>query len=112
MELLNKIKFSDEDELYILGDAVDRGPELIKDLNDYDLYDFLEKRADYSKRYYPDENTYLITGHTPTIYIDGWGKIEVYRKNGHIAIDCGCVGGGKLAAYCIETEEVTYVEGR
>lgn len=222
MELLNKIKFSDKDQLYILGDAVDRGPEPIKvlkdimnrqnvifiignhdfimytlmrklaveitaknydnyladadildyhlwlqdggwvtaeqfralskkekadildylseaslyetieyggkryilvhaglanfspdkDLDDYDLYDFLEERADYSKRYYPDENTYLVTGHTPTIYIDGWRKTEVYRKNGHIAMDCCCVGGGKLAAYCIETEEVTYVEGR
>lgn len=222
MELLNKIKFSDKDELYILGDAVDRGPEPIKvlkdimnrrnavfiignhdfimytlmrklaveitaenvdnylvaddildynlwmqdggqvtaeqfralskeekadileflseallyetivyggkryilvhaglanfspdkDLDDYDLYDFLEERADYSKRYYPDENTYLVTGHTPTIYIDGWRKAEVYNKNGHIAIDCCCVESGKLAAYCIETEEVTYVGGR
>lgn len=83
-----------------------------KDLNDYELYDFLEERANYFKRYYPDENTYLVTGHTPTIYIEGWRKTEVYRKNGHIAMDCGCVGGGKLAAYCIETEEVTYVEGR
>ena len=83
-----------------------------KDLDDYELYDFLEKRADYSKRYYHDENTYLVTGHTPTIYIKGWGKTEVYRKNGHIAMDCCCVGGGKLAAYCIETEEVTYVDRR
>lgn len=30
MELLNKIKFSDKDELYILGDAVDRGPGLLR----------------------------------------------------------------------------------
>lgn len=83
-----------------------------KSLDEYDLYDFLEGRADYSKRYYPDENKYLVTGHTPTIYIDGWGKPEVYMQNGHIAIDCCCVGGGKLAAYCIETGEVTYVESR
>lgn len=97
---------------YILVHAglADFSPD--KDLEDYELYDFLEERADYSKRYYPDENTYLVTGHTPTIYIEGWRKTEVYRKNGHIAIDCYCVGGGKLAAYCIETEEVTYVEGR
>lgn len=32
-------------------------------------------------------------------------------RNGHLALDCGCVFGGKLAAYCIEMEEVTYVEG-
>ena len=27
MELLEKIHFSDEDELYVVGDVVDRGPE-------------------------------------------------------------------------------------
>ena len=83
-----------------------------KDLDEYDLHEFLEKRANYSKRYYTDKNVYLVTGHTPTIYIKGWERAEVYKKNGHIAIDCGCVLGGKLAAYCIETEKVTYVEGR
>ncbi|MCM1048537.1 MAG: fructose-bisphosphatase class III [Clostridiales bacterium] len=83
-----------------------------KDLAEYDLYELLEERADYSKRYYPDENIFLVTGHTPTIYIDGWNKPEVYRKNGHIALDCACVGGGKLAAFCVETEEVIYVDGR
>lgn len=82
-----------------------------KDLDEYELYDFLEKRADYSRRYYSDENIFLVTGHTPTVYIDGWEKPEVYRKNGHIALDCACVAGGKLAAFCVETEAVIYVEG-
>ncbi|MCM1243445.1 MAG: fructose-bisphosphatase class III [Roseburia sp.] len=83
-----------------------------KDLEEYELYELLEERADYTKRYYPDENIFLVTGHTPTVYIDDWNKAEVYRKNGHIALDCACVAGGKLAAFCIETEEVVYVEGR
>lgn len=83
-----------------------------KDLDEYDLYELLEERIDYSKRYYSDENTFIVTGHTPTFYISGWNKPEVYWQNGHIAIDCGCVGGGKLAAFCIETEEVTYVDGK
>ena len=34
IELLNKISFSDEDELFVLGDAVDRGPEPIRVLRD------------------------------------------------------------------------------
>lgn len=83
-----------------------------KDLDDYDLYELLEERMDYTRRYYPDENIFVITGHTPTVLIEGWKKPEVYRKNGHIAIDCSCVGGGRLAAFCIETEEVVYVDGR
>ncbi len=32
--LLEKIRFSDNDRLYVLGDAVDRGPEPIKVLQD------------------------------------------------------------------------------
>ncbi len=83
-----------------------------KELDEYELYDFLEKRADYSRRYYPQDNIYLVTGHTPTVYIEGWEKVEVYRKHGHIALDCACVAGGKLAAFCVETEEVFYVDGR
>ena len=58
-----------------------------KDLDEYDLDDFFEERVDYSKRYYPDENIFLVTGHTPTFLIKDWGKTEVYRKNGHIAMD-------------------------
>ena len=61
-----------------------------KELEDYDLYDFVEGRADYGRRYFSDENVYLVTGHTPTPLIDGWNRAEVYKKNGHIAIDCGC----------------------
>lgn len=82
-----------------------------KELEDYDLYDFVEGRADYGRRYFSDENVYLVTGHTPTPLIDGWNRAEVYKENGHIAIDCGCCMGGRLAAYCIETGETTYVRG-
>ena len=83
-----------------------------KEMYEYDTYDFLMGRADYSKRYYPDENIFLVTGHTPTVYIEGWEKPEVYRKNGHIAMDCACAAGGKLAAFCVETQEVIYVDGQ
>ncbi len=101
-----------DDKKYILVHAGLGGFSPDKELDAYELYELLEERADYSKRYYPDENTYLVTGHTPTVYIQEWNKPEVYRKNGHIAIDCGCVGGGKLAAFCIETNDVTYVNGQ
>ena len=32
--LLDKIHFSDQDELYVLGDAMDRGPEPMKVIQD------------------------------------------------------------------------------
>ena len=56
-----------------------------------------------------DENTYLVTGHTPTPTIRADRKPEVYEDNGYIALDCGCVFGGNLAAYCLDTGEITYV---
>lgn len=83
-----------------------------KDLYEYNFYNFIFERPDYSKRYYRDSKTYVVTGHTPTCYINSDRGTDVYQGNGHIAIDCGCVFGGKLAAYCIETGDVTYVNSR
>ena len=80
-----------------------------KELDEYPLKDFIFYRADYDKRYFQDKNTFLVTGHTPTMLLNEDGKPQVYEKNGHIAIDCGCVYGKHLAAYCVETGKVTYV---
>ena len=94
---------------YILVHAGISGFDEKKLLEDYNCVDFLCERMDYSKRYYSDDHTYLISGHTPTPYVRPDGQAEVFMDNGHIAIDCGCVYGGKLAAYCIETGLVEYV---
>lgn len=51
-----------------------------------------------------------MTGHTPTQVIKGNSRPGfIYQKNHHIAIDCGCVFGGKLACLCLETMEEFYV---
>ncbi len=81
-------------------------------IEEYDFLDFICERMDYGKRYYQDENTFIITGHTPTMYINENKSSEVFIGNGHIAIDCGCVYGEKLAAYCIDTGTITYVNAR
>lgn len=78
---------------------------------DYTPEELLFSRADYGRRYFPDAHTRLVTGHTPTALINDDGAPDVYQKNGHIAIDCGCVFGGRLAAFCAETGSVTYVDG-
>jgi len=73
------------------------------------LADLIFYRADYTKRYFKNEDTFLVTGHTPTCLIREDGNSFVYEKNGHIAIDCGCVYGERLAAYCLDNGNVEYV---
>lgn len=99
-------------EEYVLVHAGISSFEESRPMDDYEFWDFLCERADYGSRYYQDHNRFLVTGHTPTSLIRRDGKAEVYQEHGHIAVDCGCVFGGNLAAYCIETGEVFYVEGR
>lgn len=81
-----------------------------KELHEYRLSELIYCRPDYGRRYFQDKNTYVVTGHTPTLLIRSDGKSEIYQGNGHIAIDCGCVFGERLAAYCVETGECFYVE--
>lgn len=83
-----------------------------KNLNEYNCFDFIYARPDYTKRYYQDKNIYVVSGHTPTPLIRKDRFPIVYQGNGHIAIDCGCVFGGQLVAYCIETGEISYVNRR
>ena len=83
-----------------------------KSLEEYDFEDFIYARPDYSRRYYSDRNIFVVTGHTPTQLIREDKQPLVYQEKGHIALDCGCVFGGNLAAFCVETGEVTYVKAK
>lgn len=82
-----------------------------KELDEYAPDELIWGRPDYDMEYFSSGRVFLVTGHTPTEYIREDGLSLVYEKKGHIAIDCGCVFGGNLAAYCIETGETVYVEG-
>lgn len=99
----------DNDKLYILVHAGIQNFDPNKELDEYNVSDFLWERLDYGRRYFPGDRIILVSGHTPTVMIRDDKKPFIYRENGHIALDCGCVFGGNLAAYCIETGEVTYV---
>lgn len=83
-----------------------------KILGEYEVLDFICERTDYNKRYYQDINAYVITGHTPTMYINVDSDSTVYIGNGHIAVDCGCVYGGKLVAYCMDSGKIIYVDAK
>ncbi|MBE7044624.1 MAG: fructose-bisphosphatase class III [Ruminococcaceae bacterium] len=80
---------------------------LEKELWEYELYDMVWTRGDYEKVYYPDK--YLVTGHTPTCLIDEAYRGRIYRKNNHIAIDCGMSAHIALGCICLDTMEEFYV---
>lgn len=99
-------------KLYVLVHAGIDHFDLEKELDEYEPEDFLWARPDYERKYFPGNRIFLVTGHTPTPLIRDDQRPLVYTENNHIAIDCGCVFGGNLAAYCIETGEVSYVKSR
>ncbi len=91
-----------------------------RSLSDYDLSEVLFQRPDYEIRYFKDK--YLVTGHTPTrvayaaergFHLDDLSSDEyqdlIFKKNNHIAIDCGSSFGGKLGCICLDTLEEYYV---
>lgn len=96
--------------LLVHGGLGNFSPE--KDIEDYSLHDIVWERPDYGRQYF--ENTYLVTGHTPTQLIAENEKTGyIYREKNHIAIDCGaCNPSGRLAAICLESGEETYVDKR
>lgn len=70
--------------------------------------DFTFSEPEYEKEYFPD--IYIITGHTPTSFIDPNSRGKIWHGNRHIAIDCGAVFGNPLACLCLDTMEEFYVE--
>ena len=88
--------------------ALQNPQEYPQDMEEYSLHELLWVRADYDKQYF--EDTFVITGHTPTQCIEDNPRPGfIYRKNNHIAIDCGAhFPGGRLAAICLDTGEEFY----
>ena len=70
------------------------------------VLDIINGRPDFTADW-NTEQIYVI-GHTPTGLIHADHRKEVYRKGNLIDIDCGCVFGGPLAAYCLDTGEIIY----
>ena len=64
-------------------------------------------RTSYNRKFFEDDNTFVVSGHTPTITIHS--SPTVYRCCNNITIDCGAVFGGRLACLCLDTMEEYYV---
>lgn len=79
-------------------------------LDYYGIGELVYTREDYRKPKFNEPNRYLITGHTPTLFIDPASRGKIYRNHDHIAIDCGAVFGLGLGCICLETFEEFYVK--
>lgn len=81
-----------------------------KELWEYELDELVWHRPDYDRKYFEDK--YVITGHTPTMAIEGNPRPGyIYHANNHIAIDCGCsFPGGRLGCLRLEDMKEFYVE--
>lgn len=78
---------------------------------DWSLAHFLRRSGPYTRPFFADSRT-VVSGHTWTAQIRPDGSSLVFTSDGHVAIDCGCVFGGALAAYCLESGETVYVPSR
>lgn len=104
--IYEEVSVNDKDYLLVHAGLGNYSPE--KDIEDYSLHEMIWVRADYDVQYFTD--VYVITGHTPTQTIeDNPHPGCIYRRNNHIAIDCGAhYPGGRLAAICLDTGEEYY----
>lgn len=84
-------------------------PEVLKkkNLETCDMKGFLWGEPEYDKKCFEDK--ILVTGHTPTGFINQDFKGRILKKNNHIAIDCGAVFGQPLGCICLDTLEEFYV---
>ena len=80
----------------------------VRSLPSYRAEELVLGYHDLQKRYFDDPSIYIITGHTPTIAING--RAEILHANNNICIDCGATfEGGRLACLCLDTMEEFYV---
>ncbi len=82
--------------------------EKMMDPESFSLLEYIVGEAEYDKVYFEDK--YIVTGHTPTALIDESYTGKIYKKNNHIAIDCGAVFGSPLGCICLDTMEEFYVD--
>ncbi len=95
------------DQKYFMSHTVPEKAKML-DLNVCRISDFITGEPEYEKKYYDDR--IIITGHTPTSFIDTDYRGRIWRGNNHIAIDCGAVFGNALGCICLETGEEFYAE--
>lgn len=82
--------------------------ERMQDFDKLMWQEFIVGEPEYEKEYFPDK--FIVTGHTPTGFIEPKYKGKIWHGNNHIAIDCGAVFGNPLGCICLDTLEEFYME--
>ena len=82
--------------------------DFICDYEEWTVEDYTWGEPDYEEVYFDEK--YIVTGHTPTGYIDETYKGRIWKGNNHIAIDCGAVFGNALGCLCLDTFEEFYAK--
>lgn len=79
-------------------------------LEEYSVKELVWRRTDFDITYF--KNIIVVSGHTPTQNIlENSRPGYIFKKNNHIAIDCGAgKNNGRLAAICLDTGEEYYAE--
>lgn len=101
-----EITVAGRDFLLLHSGLPDFVPE--KSIEDYSEILMLYAPTDYTRQYYTDR--YLVTGHIPTFTIDPSYDGKIYRKNGHIALDCGVCHGKPLGCLRLDDFREFYVD--
>lgn len=104
--LYGKVSVAGKDYVLVHAGLGNFSPD--RPLENYMPDELISVHTDYDRPYYPEK--YVVTGHTPTQIIPGNPNPgRIFRKNNHIAIDCGCTFGGPLGAICLNTGEEFYI---
>ncbi len=91
---------------YLLAHTVP-GVERSAEYKNWTLEECIMGEPDYERCYFKD--MYVVTGHTPTGFIDRQSVGQIWQGNNHIVIDCGAVFGKPLGCLCLNTMEEFYV---
>jgi serine/threonine protein phosphatase 1 len=111
LSFLDSLPFYEEINIngqrFFLSHTVSEKEKLI-DIENCDARDFLFGEPEYEKCYFDD--MIIVTGHTPTGFIDPDYVGQIWKGNRHIAIDCGAVFGNPLGCICLDTMEEIYID--
>ena len=100
------IEINIDGDTFFLSHSVPTKEQILNE-DELECEDFIAGAPEYDKKYFEDK--YIVTGHTPTIFIDPEYDGKVYIKNNHIAIDSGAVFGRILGCICLNNFKEYYV---